>query len=408
MGLIRLPAVRSLEQELENRLQEIRGAGLWRELRRVESADGPRLTLGGRTLLNLSSNDYLGLARHPALAEAAAQATRDYGAGSGASRLICGSLAPHHRLEECLAEFKHCEAALSFVSGYAAALGTITALVGPDDVVALDKRVHACCVDAARLSGAKLRVFAHNDLNELEDILKWARQRFAGASGTTGGNVLVVTESVFSMDGDCAPLADLVALKNRYGAWLMLDEAHALGVLGPARRGLAEQFGVADQIEIHMGTLGKAAGAAGGFVAGSSRLVDYLVNRARSLIFSTAPAPASAAAAEAGIRVIASEEGSQRNARLWHNVKSLASALKARGPAAHEPASAIVPVVVGDEDLAVQLSSRLRDQGFFVPAIRFPTVARGAARLRVTATADHDVTELRQFAEVLGQLIAPV
>lgn len=401
-----MPSVRSLEQELESRLQEIRAAGLWRELRRLESPTGPRLMLGGHSLLNLSSNDYLGLAHHPALAEAAAKATRDYGAGSGASRLICGSVAPHHQLEECLAEFKHCEAALSFSSGYAAALGTITALVGPNDVVILDKRVHACCVDAARLSGAKLRVFAHNDLNELEDTLKWAQQRIGSPSGKATGNILVVTESVFSMDGDCAPLSELANLKDRYGAWLMLDEAHALGVLGPTRRGWAEQAGVAERVEIQFGTLGKAAGASGGFVAGSRRLVDYLINRARSFIFSTAPIPAAAAAAEAGVRLMASEEGTRRHARLWNNVRSLSSALRAGGLTAAEPTSAILPLLVGEETAAVGLSGRLREAGFFVPAVRFPTVARGAARLRLTVTAEHEVADLLEFADAFMKATA--
>ncbi len=404
MGLTSIRAVSSLEQELESRLLEIRDSGLWRELRQVDSPAGPRLVLAGRPLLNLSSNDYLGLARHPELLEAAAKAVADFGAGSGASRLISGSLAPHHRLEGCLAEFKRCEAALSFSSGYSAALGTITAMLGTDDVVILDKRVHACCVDAARLSGAKLRVFAHNDLNDLEDILRWANARNPPSGPTARGHVLIVTESVFSMDGDLAPLREMVELKNRHGAWLMLDEAHALGVLGPSRRGLAEQLGVADQVDIYLGTLGKAAGAAGGFVAGSRRLVDYLVNRARSFIFSTAPVPAAAAAAEAGIRLIAGDEGARRNARLWHNVRGLADEMKARDLAANAPASAIVPLVVGDEATAVNLSARLREHGIFVPAIRFPTVARGAARLRLTATADHEPTELRNFVDVLRHL----
>lgn len=356
--------------------------------------------LAGHSLLNLSSNDYLGLAHHQALAEAAAKAARDFGSGSGASRLISGSLAPHHRLEECLAEFKRCEAALSFSSGYTAALGTITALVGPEDVVVLDKRVHACCVDAARLSGSKLRVFAHNDLNELEGILKWARQRLSSAVDHPSGNILVITESVFSMDGDCTPLSELVDLKDRYGAWLMLDEAHALGVLGPTRRGFAEQAGVAERVEIQLGTLGKAVGASGGFVAGSRRLVDYLINRARSFIFSTAPIPAAAAAAEVGVSLVASEEGARRHSQLWSNVRSLSSALRAGGLAAAEPTSAILPLMVGEETAAVELSAQLRGAGFFVPAVRFPTVARGQARLRLTVTAEHEVADLLQFADV--------
>ncbi len=393
----------AFEEELERRLAGIREAGLWRELRRIDSPQGARVRFAGRELVNLSSNDYLGLASHPALIDAAAQALRDYGAGAGASRLICGSLAPHHRLEEALAAFKGTEAALSFSSGYAAAMGTITALLDKDDVIAVDRLVHACCVDAARLCGAKLRVFAHNDLSELESILQWADQRAPGGEGgARRGRVLIVTESVFSMDGDFAPLRELVELKDRFGAWLMLDEAHALGLFGEHRRGLADAFELGDRIEIHMGTLGKAAGAAGGFVAGSRPLIDLLVNRARSFIFSTAPPPASVAAAEAGIELIAGNEGAARNRRLWALVDGLKNALIRSGWPPGLVRSPILPLVVGGEETAVELATDLRDAGFFVPAIRFPTVARGAARLRVTVSASHQPEDLSQFATAVS------
>ncbi len=391
----------AFEEELERRLAGIREAGLWRELRRIDSPPGARIRFAGRELVNLSSNDYLGLASHPALIEAAAKALHDFGAGAGASRLICGSLAPHHRLEERLAAFKGTPAALSFSSGYAAALGTITALLDKDDVIAVDRLVHACCVDAARLCGAKLRVFAHNDLAELESILRWADQRAPGGDGgARRGRVLIVTESVFSMDGDLAPLRELVDLKDRFGAWLMLDEAHALGLYGAHRRGLADAFELGDRIEIQMGTLGKAAGAAGGFIAGSRPLIDFLVNRARSFIFSTAPTPASVAAAEAGIGLLASDEGAARNQRLWALVDGLKNALIRCGWPPGLVQSPILPLVVGSEDAAVELATDLREAGFFVPAIRFPTVARGAARLRVTVSADHQPEDLIQFASV--------
>ena len=393
----------AFEEELERRLAGIREAGLWRELRRIDSPQGARVRFAGRELVNLSSNDYLGLAAHPALIEAAAQALRDFGAGAGASRLICGSLAPHHRLEESLAAFKGTEAALSFSSGYAAAVGTITALLDKDDVIVVDRLVHACCVDAARLSGAKLRVFAHNDLGELESILQWADQRLQRVgNGARKGRVLVVTESVFSMDGDLAPLREIVELKDRFGAWLMLDEAHALGLFGEQRRGLADAFELGDRIEVQMGTLGKALGAAGGFVAGSRRLVDLLVNRARSFIFSTASAPASAAAAEAGIQLVAGPEGAARNQRLWALVDGLKNALIRSGWPPGLVRSPIIPLVVGDEGTAVNLAAALREAGYFVPAIRFPTVARGAARLRVTVSASHQLEELSQFAAAVA------
>ena len=259
----------SFDAELHRRLAALRGQNLFRELRRVDSAPGPRIDIGGKTFLNFSSNDYLGLANHPALKEAAINAVEKFGAGAGASRLICGSLTPFHELEETLAAFKQTEAALTFSTGYATAFGTIGALLGKDDIIILDKLVHACIVDAARLTGAKIRVFAHNDLSDLEDKLQWAEQKSKAESGKRKAEILIVTESIFSMDGDAAPLQEIVALKEKYGAWLMVDEAHATGIIGKSGRGLAEELGVGNQIEIQMGTLGKALGASGGYICGS-------------------------------------------------------------------------------------------------------------------------------------------
>ena len=306
-------AVNDFNLELKHRLDAVREQNLFRELRRVDSAQGPRIEIGGKTFLNFSSNDYLGLANDPVLKEAAIKAVEKFGAGAGASRLICGSLAPFHELEEALADFKRTEAALTFSTGYATAIGTIGALLGKDDIIILDKLVHASIVDAAKLSGAKLRVFAHNDLNDLEDKLKWADKYSKVRKSESGKReILIVTESIFSMDGDAAPLREIVALKEKYGAWLMVDEAHATGIIGENGRGLADELGVGGQIEIQMGTLGKALGASGGYICGSRALVDYLVNRARSFIFSTAPVPAAAAAATAAIQFVQSAEGETR------------------------------------------------------------------------------------------------
>jgi len=406
-----------LNVELRARLLALRGQELYRELHQVDSPQTPHLIVEGRGLLNFSSNDYLGLANHPALKEAAQQATRDFGAGSGASRLLCGSLAPHHRLEKALAEFKGVEAALSFSSGYATALGTIPAFVGANDVVVIDKRVHACLIDAARLSGARLRVFAHNDLDDLERILQWADARSRRPDARSrmpepgarkrSAQILVITESVFSMDGDLAPLRDLVALKDRYGTWLMLDEAHATGLFGERRRGRAEACGVADRIEVQMGTLGKALGAAGGYVCGSRTLIDYLVNRARSFIFSTAPVPAAAAAATAAIALVQSSEGQTRHQQLWNLVGQARNALQQLGWPMPEGPSAILPLLVGSEQRALQLASQLRDRGLFVPAVRYPTVARGKARLRLTLTAAHTGEEVGRLLEALAELQPP-
>lgn len=381
--------VNSFDAELQQRLAAIHAQGLLRELRRVDSPQGPRIEIGGRTLLNFSSNDYLGLANHPALKEAAIKATEKFGAGAGASRLICGSLAPFHELEETLAAFKGTEAALTFSTGYATAVGTITALLGKDDIIILDKLVHASIVDAAKLSGAKLRVFAHNDLNDLEDILKWSAKARSDKS-----QVLIVTESIFSMDGDHAPLVEIVTLKEKYGAWLMVDEAHATGLYGKKRRGLADHLGISDHIEIQMGTLGKALGASGGYICGSRTLVDFLINRARSFIFSTAPVPSAAAAATAALKLVETAEGSRRNAHLWSLVAKLQMAI------GNKP-SAIMPIMIGDETKAVAIAAKLRDQDYFVPAIRYPTVARGAARLRVTLTAAHTGEEVINLSRAL-------
>ena len=378
------------DQELTERLNALRTRGLRRELRRVDSPPGTRIQIAGRMLLNFSSNDYLGLAGDPLLKETAIRAVEKFGVGSAASRLICGSLAPHHELEETLAHFKGAEAALSFSTGYATAIGTICALLGKDDVIVLDKLVHACIVDAARLSGAKIRVFAHNDLDNLEKILKWAVAISCHPSPATHHSLIVV-ESIYSMDGDAAPLREIVALKEKYGAWLMVDEAHATGLYGKNRRGLAEESRVNDRIEVQMGTLGKAVGASGGYICGSRPLIDFLVNRARSFIFSTAPVPAAAAAATAGIRLIQSREGETRRKTLWTRVGKFKSATGNRQPAIP---SAIIPILIDDETQAVQASAALREQGIFVPAIRYPTVARGQARLRVTFTATHTADDI--------------
>jgi len=379
--------------ELNRRLAALREQNLFRELRRVDSAQGPRIEIGGKSFLNFSSNDYLGLANHPALNEAAIKAVKKFGAGAGASRLICGSLAPSHELEESLAAFKQAEAALTFSTGYAAAIGTITALVGKDDIIILDKLVHACIVDAAKLSGAKIRVFAHNDLDDLEDKLNWAN----GQNKQT----LVVTESIFSMDGDTAPLREIVVLKEKHGAWLMVDEAHATGILGKQGCGLADALDVSNRIEIQMGTLGKALGASGGYICGSRALIDFLVNRARSFIFSTAPVPAAAAAATAGINLVQSAEGESLRQQLRQRIAEFQSATGNRQPAI--PA-AIIPLILGDENKTLAAAAKLREQNFFVPAIRYPTVARGAARLRVTLTAEHTDSDVAELVRTLKTL----
>jgi 8-amino-7-oxononanoate synthase len=396
--------VNQFDAALNERLTAIREQGLYRELRRLDSPQSPHIEIDGKPFLNFSSNDYLGLANEPTIKDAAIKAIETFGAGSGASRLICGSLAPHHELDETLASFKGTESALSFSTGYAAAVGTIGALVGKDDIVIIDKLVHASIVDGARLCGAKLRVFSHNDLTELEDILKWVEKVQGPRSKVQGpSRTLIVTESIFSMDGDCAPLREIVELKNKYGAWLMVDEAHATGLYGKHGRGLGEQLGLSGQIEVQMGTLGKALGASGGYIAGSRALIELLVNRARSFVFSTAPIPASAAAATEGIRFVQSSAGEARRKHLWERVKEFHSLQKSPIP---EIPSAILPVIIGDEIKAVETAEALKKQNIFVPAIRYPTVARGKARLRVTLTAAHASSDVQQLAAALQPAFA--
>jgi 8-amino-7-oxononanoate synthase len=304
-------------------------------------------------------------------------------------------------LEETLADFKLTEAALAFSTGYATAIGTICALLGKNDIIVLDKLVHASIVDATRLCGAKLRVFSHNDLNDLEDKLKWATEESRHTSHVTR-HILIVTESIFSMDGDAAPLCEIVTLKEKYGAWLMVDEAHATGIIGENGRGLADKLGVGGQIEIQMGTLGKALGASGGYICGSRALIDYLVNRARSFIFSTAPVPAAAAAATAAIQLTKSAEGEARRKSLKQRVDEFVSSFNLQPSTV---AAAIIPIIIGDESKAVAAATKLREQNIFVPAIRYPAVARGKARLRVTLTAAHSFEDVTQLAGALNSLV---
>ncbi len=368
------------------------GQHLRRSLQTLTSSDGSVVRLKhGQSLINFASNDYLDLARDPLLQEAAQRAIGEHGVGSGSSRLICGSTGPHASLEEALAEFKGTKAALTFSSGYAAAMGFGTAILDRNAVVLLDKLCHASLIDACRLSGAAMRVFRHNDLEKLDELLAWARRKFP-----TSTAVYVVTESVFSMDGDCAPLAEIVALKERYGASLLLDEAHAIGVLGPGGRGLAAELGLTDRIEIHMGTMSKSLGVSGGYLAGSAIMRDLLINKARSFIYSTAPPPAIAATAEVALRYLESDQGDERRARLRKRAISLALGL-----ALPKPLTAILPLVVGEEVAALNLATDLRENGFFVPAIRYPTVGRGQARLRFTVTAGHAQPQIDELVQTV-------
>src|SRR5437016_5479484 len=384
-------------------LEALRARSLDRHLREISSAQGPEIEVAGRRLINFSSNDYLGLANDSRLREAAIAAIGEFGVGAGASRVISETQSPHVRLESALAKWKGTEAALCFSSGYTAALGTIPALVTKNDVVLLDQLCHASLIDGAKLSGARLRVFPHNNLRKLESHLEWARREYAGR------RLLIVTESVFSMDGGRAPLRELVKLKKRFDALLMLDEAHAVGVVGPNGRGLAAAENLSEDVDVQMGTLSKALGASGGYICGSRDLIEWLINRSRSFIYSTAPPPGVAAAALAAVNFLASPEGEERNLLLWKRIRLLQELLprsELNNSKGSDASSAIFPWLVGDEQAAVDLASALQAEGFFVPAIRYPTVAKGSARLRITVTAAHDEDQIRSLCQAIKRLSA--
>jgi len=374
-------------------LRQLSASGLLRGLRPLDSAAGVEITRAGRILANFASNDYLGLARHPAVAAAFIDGIQRFGAGSTASRLVCGTLRPHLALEEALAAAKQADAALTFSSGFATALGAIPAIVGKADFVLLDKLCHACLVDAARLSAATLRVFPHNNLQQLSRLLTAIRAKSATA------RILVVTEAVFSMDGDLCPLREIVGLTEAHDALLLLDEAHAVGVLGEHGMGLAEALGLQPRIAFQMGTLSKAAGLAGGYLAASRDWIDLLVNRARSFIFSTAPPPALAHAALTSLQLIGGAEGQARRATLRANIATFQQA----SGLLTSHATPILPLVLGSNDAVLHASAALESRGFLVPAIRFPTVPRGTARLRISLSAAHSTTSIQCLAQALAK-----
>jgi 8-amino-7-oxononanoate synthase len=383
--------VPSLDSLLTEELRGLEEAGLLRALIPLDGGCDAEVDVDGRRHLLLSSNDYLGLAAHPALRAAAREAVDRWGCGAGSSRLIAGHFALHADLEAALARFKGTAAALVFPSGYQANLGTIGALVGRGDHVFSDELNHASIIDGCRLSRATVHVYPHGDVAAL-------RRRLADSP--PAGRRLIVTDSVFSMDGDRAPLRELSALAREYHSILMIDEAHATGCLGARGAGLAEAEGLTDAVDVHMGTLGKALGAAGAYIAGSRPLVDLVVNRARSFVFTTGLAPAAVAAARAALDVVAREPA--RRARLQDHADRLRAGLRALGLDARGDTH-IVPVVVGDNRAAVALAEALRRRGVLAHPIRPPTVPPGTARLRVTPMASHTTAQIDRVLLAFGE-----
>jgi 8-amino-7-oxononanoate synthase len=386
----------SLADALSAELETLRDRDLERHLRAIIARRGAVLQTERGPLYDFASNDYLGLASDPRLMGNASIATTRCGTGAGASRLIAGNTAEHEKLDRALADFFGVDAALSFTSGYSANVGSIPALVGRDDVIFADELNHASLIDGCRLSRATIHVYAHADADALDALLGRERGNHRRA--------LIVTDGMFSMDGDFAPLRAIVALARRHDAWTYVDDAHGVGVNGSHGRGTIEELGVEGQIDIAVGTLGKAFGAAGAFVLGSTVLRDYLINRARSFIFSTAPMPAQAAAARGALSVVREEPLLRQ--RLRENCRYLRVALATHGVHAGGSADAhIVPIVIGDAATTVAVGASLIEQGFLVGAVRPPTVPAGTSRLRLTVSAAHTHAQIDQLVNVLAAVL---
>jgi glycine C-acetyltransferase/8-amino-7-oxononanoate synthase len=378
--------------DLQARLDELEELGLYRRMRLVSGPQGPRVVLDGKPVLLLCSNNYLGLADHPRVREAAADAAMRWGVGAGASRLVSGTMTVHRRLEEKLAEFKGTQSALLFGSGYLANVGVVSALAGAGETVYSDELNHASIIDGCRLAKARTAVYRHGDV----DHLVWQIERSGGAPGG-----VVVTDGVFSMDGDVAPLAELVDVARRHRLRLIVDEAHGTGALGPGGRGAVAEAGLEGEVDVVVGTLGKALGAYGAFAACSSTMARYLTNCARSLIFSTALPPPVVAAAMAALELLV--EQPRRVDKLQANGGILRDALAREGFQVEGSTTQIVPLVVGDADLAMRMCESALDDGVFAQAIRPPTVPEGTSRLRLAVMASHTKAELRDAARVLGR-----
>lgn len=374
---------------LQQELDALETEGLRRSCRNMEAIEGGRVRIDGQWKLNLAANNYLGLTHHPRVITAAREALERFGAGAGSARLLGGTFPPHEALEAHLARFKQAEAALLFPTGYMAALGIVTALLGPEDLVIGDRLNHASLIDACRLSGAVFRVYPHGDAGRLEEALKRRRGRYR--------RVLVVTEGLFSMDGDLPPLPEIAVAARKHDAWLLVDDAHATGVFGAQGRGSLEHFGIPADGILQMGTLSKALGSVGGYLAGPRAVIEFLKNKARSFIYTTAAPPATAAAALEALRVI-EEEPVWRN-RLWENVHTWTAGLKALGVELVSDVSPIVPVRSGSNRETVALAQALFEQGVYAPGIRPPTVPEGSARIRTSLTALHTKQELNKGLE---------
>ncbi len=377
---------------LSEQLEQWRQAGTYQRLRELQTACEPVCRFDGREVINLASNNYLGLANHPKLIEAAVAATKRYGAGSGAVRTISGTMSVHLELERRIAEFKKTEACVVFQSGFAANAGTVAAILGPDDHIVSDELNHASIIDGCRLSKAKIHVFPHKDAARADAILDELRD--------APGRKLLITDGVFSMDGDIGPLPKLVEAAERHCAIMMIDDAHSSGVLGRNGRGTVDHFGLHGRVDVQVGTLSKAIGVLGGYVCGSRDLIEFLYHRARPFLFSTSHPPGVAAACLAAFDIL--EQEPERIERLWENTRYFKSALRNAGFDTGESETPITPIMVGEAAAAHRFSRELFDAGLYSTGIGFPTVPRGKARIRTIVTATHTREMLDRAAEILS------
>jgi glycine C-acetyltransferase len=383
---------------LKERLAELDEQGLLLHPRTLEGPTGARAVFDGREVVNLASNNYLGLANHPRMNAAASRAAAELGAGTGAVRTIAGTMTMHRELERAFADFKHAEAALMFQSGFVANAGTVAAILDEADVIVSDRLNHASIIDGARLSRAEIKVFEHRDAAHADALL--------AETARPGRRQLLVTDGVFSMDGDIAPLPDLVEVAERRGAIMMIDDAHASGVLGNGGAGTVDHFGLHGRVDIQVGTLSKAIGVLGGFIAGPAELIEWLVNRGRPFLFSTSAPPAAVAACIEALDILRDEP--ERLERLWDNTRTFKAGLHDLGFDTGASETPITPVITGDEEATQTFARRLFEEGVFTPAIVFPTVAKGRARVRTIVTADHSRDDLDEalgaFARVGKEL----
>jgi glycine C-acetyltransferase len=379
---------------LTETLDELRAAGSYFRLRELEGPCEAVSRADGREVINLASNNYLGLANHPKLKEAALDAVRRFGAGTGAVRTITGTLAMHMELERRIAAFKHTEAAVVFQSGFAANAGTVSAILGPEDHIVSDELNHASIIDGCRLSRAKIHVFRHRDLAHAEETL-------AGLDGVPGRKLLI-TDGVFSMDGDVGPLPGLAAAAERHNAIMMVDDAHSSGVLGRNGRGTVDHFSLHGRVQVQVGTLSKAIGVLGGYVCGSKDLIEFLYHRARPFLFSTSHPPAVTAACMAAFDILESEP--ERIELLWNNTRYFKQQLRDAGFDTGASETPITPIIVGEAKTAMDYSRALFEQGLWATGIGFPTVPKGRARIRTIVTAAHSTGQLDQAVEILGRV----